>query len=159
MARPPTTLIKRHSLVVRITHWTNVLSLWLLLMSGLQIFNAHPALYWGKKATFAQPWVSMTSEERGDRMIGLTKVGPLILETTGLFGFSGGEKRGFPAWATAPNYRSLADGTEVGLRRALSGFSDGFLTELSRGLAYNPEMRPQDIEEYAALLAGHLRSY
>ncbi len=60
---------------------------------------------------------------------------------------------------TGVRYRSLADGTEVGLRRALSGFSDGFLTELSRGLAYNPEMRPQDIEEYAALLAGHLRSY
>jgi len=79
-------------------------------MSGLQIFNAHPALYWGKKSTFAEPWVSMTSEERGDKMIGLTKVGPLTLETTGLFGFSGGEKRGFPAWVTAPNYRSLADG-------------------------------------------------
>lgn len=109
---PPTmkVLVYRHSVVTRMTHWINVVALVLLMMSGLQIFNAHPALYWGKKSTFAAPWVSMTSEERGDRMIGLTKVGPLILETTGLFGFSGGETRGFPAWATAPNYRSLADG-------------------------------------------------
>ena len=60
---------------------------------------------------------------------------------------------------TGVRYRSLADGTEDGLRRALSGFSTGFLTELSRGLAHNPEMRPQDIDEYVALLAGHLRSY
>ncbi|WP_340643760.1 cytochrome b/b6 domain-containing protein [Phenylobacterium sp.] len=109
---PPTmkVLVYRHSVITRLTHWINVVALVLLLMSGLQIFNAHPALYWGHTSTFAQPWVSMTSEERGDRMIGLTKVGPVTLETTGLFGFSGGEKRGFPAWATAPGYRNLADG-------------------------------------------------
>jgi thiosulfate reductase cytochrome b subunit len=28
-------------------HWINVLCLFILLGSGLQIFNAHPALYWG----------------------------------------------------------------------------------------------------------------
>ena len=55
MAKPQTELVKRHSLVVRITHWLNVLSLWLLLMSGLQIFNAHPALYWGDISTFDTP--------------------------------------------------------------------------------------------------------
>ena len=38
----------RHSLVVRVTHWVNVLCMIVLLMSGLQIFNAHPALYWGQ---------------------------------------------------------------------------------------------------------------
>jgi cytochrome b subunit of formate dehydrogenase len=40
-------LVARHTLATRITHWTNVLALAILLMSGLQIFNAHPALYWG----------------------------------------------------------------------------------------------------------------
>lgn len=109
---PPTmkVLVYRHSVVTRLTHWINVVALTLLLMSGLQIFNAHPALYWGQKSTFAEPWVSMTAVERGDEMIGLTKVGSLTLETTGLFGFSGNEKRGFPAWSTAPSYRNLADG-------------------------------------------------
>ncbi len=38
----------RHSLPVRIMHWSNVVLLAILLMSGLNIFNAHPALYWGK---------------------------------------------------------------------------------------------------------------
>lgn len=40
-------IIYRHSLIVRLTHWINVLCLFFLLMSGLQIFNAHPRLYWG----------------------------------------------------------------------------------------------------------------
>lgn len=37
----------RHSVPVRVMHWINVLALAILLMSGMQIFNAHPALYWG----------------------------------------------------------------------------------------------------------------
>lgn len=38
---------RRHSLAVRVMHWVNAIAMLLLLMSGLQIFNAHPALYWG----------------------------------------------------------------------------------------------------------------
>ena len=40
----------RHSLPVRILHWINVVALCVLLMSGLQIFNAHPTLNWGKSS-------------------------------------------------------------------------------------------------------------
>ena len=52
MASKTVAWIYRHTLAVRITHWINVLCLTLLLMSGLQIFNAHPALYWGKASRF-----------------------------------------------------------------------------------------------------------
>jgi thiosulfate reductase cytochrome b subunit len=52
-------LIRRHGPIVRLTHWVNVLALLVLLMSGLQIFNAHPALYWGAKSTFADPWIAV----------------------------------------------------------------------------------------------------
>ncbi len=45
-------MIRRHPLVVRITHWVNVVCVIFLLMSGLQIFNAHPHLYWGETSTF-----------------------------------------------------------------------------------------------------------
>lgn len=41
---------RRHALTVRVTHWINAIALILLLMSGLQIFNAHPSLYWGKSS-------------------------------------------------------------------------------------------------------------
>jgi thiosulfate reductase cytochrome b subunit len=40
--------IYRYAGLVRVAHWTNALCLAILMMSGLQIFNAHPALYWGE---------------------------------------------------------------------------------------------------------------
>ena len=104
------TLVRRHSLLVRLTHWINVAALLVLLASGLQIFNAHPALYWGDVSTFAQPWVAMVAAERGEQAVGVTKIGPAVFETTGVLGFSNGQVRGFPAWATLPSFRSLADG-------------------------------------------------
>lgn len=113
-ARPRKVLVRRHGLAVRVTHWINVAAILVLLGSGLQIFNAHPALYWGQASRFSEPWIAMTAKDTGERMIGLTKVGPVTFESTGLFGWSGKEgareKRGFPAWATIPSYRSLADG-------------------------------------------------
>jgi thiosulfate reductase cytochrome b subunit len=55
----PTTLIRRHSAITRITHWINAFCLAVLLMSGLQIFNAHPALYWGDISTFEKPLLAI----------------------------------------------------------------------------------------------------
>ncbi len=52
---PTGTLYTRHALPVRIMHWINVVALTILLMSGLQIFNAHPALYWGKSSYSGEP--------------------------------------------------------------------------------------------------------
>lgn len=112
--RAGTEMIRRHSLVTRLTHWLNVLAISLLLMSGLQIFNAHPALYWGEKSTFADPWLSMTRQDVAEVPRGITKIADMTFDTTGVFGWSGkpgmGEARGFPAWATVPSYRSLTDG-------------------------------------------------
>ncbi|MDF2901647.1 MAG: hypothetical protein K0Q62_1706 [Phenylobacterium sp.] len=111
---PPTptssVLAYRHSLVTRLTHWINVVALLVLLTSGLQIFNAHPALYWGDVSTFARPWAATVAMERGGEPVGITKIGPAMFETTGVLGFSGDQVRGFPAWSTLPSYRSLADG-------------------------------------------------
>jgi thiosulfate reductase cytochrome b subunit len=45
----------RHSLAVRVLHWINVVVLGVLLMSGLQIFNAHPTLNWGKSSYTGAP--------------------------------------------------------------------------------------------------------
>src|SRR3569832_2547689 len=38
----------RHRAPVRVTHWINALAILFLLGSGLNIFNAHSRLYWGK---------------------------------------------------------------------------------------------------------------
>jgi len=113
-AKPERELVYRHAAATRITHWINVLALAFLLMSGLQIFNAHPALYWGIKSVFAHPWLAMDAGEKAGQPIGVTTIAGHHFETTGLFGWSGkpgmGEPRGFPAWATVPSYRDLADG-------------------------------------------------
>ena len=41
---------RRHAWPVRVMHWINVVALTVLFMSGLQIFNAHPALNFGKSS-------------------------------------------------------------------------------------------------------------
>ena len=115
MAKPNKVLVYRHSAVTRLTHWVNVVAIGLLLLSGLQIFNAHPALYWGQKSTFATPWVWIDAQEKpnGD-FKGFTKIGRATFDTTGVLGYSGKpgleEKRAFPSWMTMPTYRDLASG-------------------------------------------------
>eukprot|EP01035_Chromulina_nebulosa_P014130 gene14129-biopygen12019 len=94
VSRPKVEFIKRHTLVTRLTHWLNVLVISLLLMSGLQIFNAHPALYWGEKSTFADPWLAMTSVTVADVPRGVTTVGDYQFETTGKGGFLTPVERG-----------------------------------------------------------------
>lgn len=46
---------RRHSLVVRITHWTNTIAFLALVVSGLAILLAHPRLYWGETGAFGSP--------------------------------------------------------------------------------------------------------
>ncbi len=107
--------IYRHSLTVRICHWVNVVCMTVLLMSGLQIFNAHPALYWGNKSDFAAPWMELGAEQSGGRLIGVTMIFGHSFDTTGVLGASIGpdgqmEARGFPTWAILPSEQWLAMG-------------------------------------------------
>ena len=108
-------LIRRHGIVVRITHWVNVVCLSVLLMSGLQIFNAHPALYWGERSHFDDPLLSIGAKRRADgTMYGVTQLFGAPVTTTGVLGLSRVDGnyavRGFPAWATLPSYQDLATG-------------------------------------------------
>jgi thiosulfate reductase cytochrome b subunit len=106
-------VIYRHSLVVRIAHWINVVCFTLLLMSGLQIFNAHPALYWGQQSTFDAPFVALQADPANDAK-GITRIASYKFDTTGVLGVSKVDgvatERGFPSWATIPSYQSLAAG-------------------------------------------------
>lgn len=55
---------KRRSLSVRVLHWANALALAGLLMSGLQIFDAHPSPYWGSISTFDAPSLTRSASLR-----------------------------------------------------------------------------------------------
>jgi thiosulfate reductase cytochrome b subunit len=111
-AAAPPRRIYRHRLPVRVMHWINVVCLTLLLMSGLNIFNAHPALYWGQGSNFARPWISMRAENTPAGPVGKTQIGNAEFTTTGVLGLStvGGSlaARGFPSWATIPGPQWLA---------------------------------------------------
>lgn len=105
----------RHRLPVRLLHWINVVSLVVLLMSGLQIFNAHPHLYWGKSSyTGAAPLLSIESRNAPDgSALGITRVFGHEFDTTGVLGASrdaagGWTQRAFPQWATIPGPYSLS---------------------------------------------------
>ena len=106
----------RHSLLVRLTHWINALLLVILLMSGLNIFNAHSALYWGKQSySGAPPILLMTSREnRQGELLGVTRIFGHEFNTTGILGASNDvgvmTERGFPSWLTIPGTRWLAMG-------------------------------------------------
>ncbi|HTM70945.1 MAG TPA: cytochrome b/b6 domain-containing protein [Luteimonas sp.] len=50
--------VLRHRAPLRWMHWINVLCLFVLVGSGLQVLNAHPALYWGQVSDFAHPLVA-----------------------------------------------------------------------------------------------------
>jgi thiosulfate reductase cytochrome b subunit len=108
-------LYRRHALPVRVMHWINVLALTVLLMSGLNIFAAHPALYWGKSSYTGRPAVfEIGAIDRGERGIaGYARVLGLELDTTGLLGVGaapGGrpDVRTFPSWMTIPGARWLS---------------------------------------------------
>jgi thiosulfate reductase cytochrome b subunit len=114
-APAPRQLVPRHSALVRVTHWVNVLCFSLLLMSGAQIFNAHPRLYWGQYgADNDHAWLSMDALRSGSGWRGVLRLGALSIETTGVLGASKEDDaiapRGFPAWLTIPSYQDLADG-------------------------------------------------
>jgi thiosulfate reductase cytochrome b subunit len=102
----------RHPILVRLTHWAWALCLLILLMSGLQVFNAHPALYLGQGSAFDRPILAMAAVETPSGLRGATTILGATFDTTGVFGASkGGEgliDRGFPAWITFPPGRDLA---------------------------------------------------
>jgi len=115
-AGDPRSPFYRHALLVRVTHWLNAGILLVMLMSGLQIFNAHPALYWGAQSTFTHPFFSLTAMQNsaGEIVQGVTQLGSWHFDTTGVLGASRTDglmtARGFPDWATLPGPQWLAMG-------------------------------------------------
>jgi len=105
--------VYRHRLPVRISHWLNVPILIILIMSGLQIFNAHPALYWGDRSDRDQSLLSIrpVKAENGE-IRGITTILGHQFDTTGVLGYSNGSRHAFPAWATVPSAKFLAMGRQ-----------------------------------------------
>ena len=96
-------------------HWCNVLFLALLLGSGLNIFDAHPALNWGKSSYNGAPPLFEIGDTGGPggEISGVTRILGRPFDTTGFLGASPGPDgqltvRSFPSWLTIPGSRWLA---------------------------------------------------
>ncbi|MGZ9074178.1 MAG: cytochrome b/b6 domain-containing protein [Burkholderiaceae bacterium] len=112
---PPSYLYYRHTLPVRIMHWTNFFALTVLFMSGLHIFNAHAALYWGDSSYSERPPLLQIGarETATGEAVGVTTLFGRQFDTTGVLGLStypNGEpnRHAFPTWVTIPGPYSLA---------------------------------------------------
>jgi Ni/Fe-hydrogenase b-type cytochrome subunit len=102
-------VVRRHRLSTRLWHWINVVTLVIMLMSGLMIFNAHPRLYWGQYgANFDHPWLEIGSADHR----GYLRIGSLTVDTTGFLGLrqvdGRAQTKAFPGWATIPTDYNLA---------------------------------------------------
>ncbi len=103
-------MVKRHRLSTRLWHWTNALSLLILFMTGLMIFNAYPRLHWGHYGSSLDPaWL----EIGGNQVRGWLKIAGSEIDTTGVLGHwtnAEGElkTRAFPYWITLPSGYSLS---------------------------------------------------
>jgi thiosulfate reductase cytochrome b subunit len=114
---PVARVVVRHSALVRVCHWVNAICFVVLLMSGMQIFNASPLLTWGQTTNFNRPFFSLSArqDDNGDPTAGVTTIFGHAVDTTGVLGASRGddgelEDRGFPSWATLPSNQDLAMG-------------------------------------------------
>ena len=112
-------LIYRQKLATRVTHWTWAVCLFFLLLSGLQIFNAHPTLYYGVQSGFEfdNSVLAITGSNSNSIPNGTTTVFGREFNTTGFLGLSNengrSTPRAFPAWATIPSQQDLATGRIV----------------------------------------------
>jgi thiosulfate reductase cytochrome b subunit len=112
-ARAPREVIYRHTFLVRLTHWFNALAIVIMIGSGLNIFNAHPHLYWGQKGSeLDRPFLSIGAVDGAHGPRGITTVGAAKLDTTGFLGVSthNGQalQRAWPSWLTIPSNYDLA---------------------------------------------------
>ncbi len=116
-----TTLVYRQTFATRLTHWVWAISLFFLVLTGLQIFNAHPSLYIGKQSGFGfdNSILAIGAERKGGGIAGYTELFGARFDTTGVLGVSGSEirpeVRAFPGWATIPSNRDLATGRVIHL--------------------------------------------
>ncbi len=165
-------LVYRQTFGTRVTHWVWAVCLFFLLLTGLQIFNAHPVLYVGKQSGFA---FDNSVLEIGARPVegaeaGFLRIGRFEVDTTGILGVSQGEKRAFPAALTIPSKQDLATGRVIHFFFAwifmaalavwlMSGLMSGHVWRDLVPRRTDWAALPADIASHVRLRFHHLRSY
>ena len=170
-------LIYRQSIWTRVTHWTWAICLFFLLLTGLQIFNAHPTLYIGQQSGFefnnAVLSIGAVNTDAGPR--GRTTVLGQSFDSTALgLGMSGTAERptytAFPGAVTIPSYRDLGTGRVVHfffgwifVATIFIWFVASFINgHIRRDIVVRPRDIagvPKDVVDHATLKFQHGRTY
>ena len=172
---PQGPLVYRQSRWTRLTHWVWAISLFFLLLTGLQIFNAHPALYIGDQSGFQFDndilRIGAENTDLGPR--GYTEIFGAKFDTSGVLGMSGPAEKpryvAFPGWATIPSHHDLATGRVIHFFFAwllvgtllvwlLASLFNGHFRELVPTPADIRKL-PADIADHARLKFHHTREY
>jgi thiosulfate reductase cytochrome b subunit len=169
-------LIYRQNRWTRATHWTWAICLFFLLTTGLQIFNAHPTLYFGKESGFAydNAVLKIGAVEDDGATKGITEIFGVKIDTTGFLGVSGTAEnpvyRAFPGAVTIPSYYDLGTSRVIHfffawlLVTTLSvwAISSLWTGHLRRDLAISKadiKSIPKDIADHARLHFHHTGRY
>jgi len=159
-------LVYRHSLTVRVTHWVFALAFFVLVMSGLQIFNASPNLDASDKSDPARRVLSIGAQQLPDgKTAGVTTIFGHAFTTTHVLGYtsdgmSGEAERAFPGWITWPGYQDLAGGRRWHLFFAWimilcgTAYFIGGITRKDVGLIV---LRPSDVPKLLPMQLYYLR--
>jgi thiosulfate reductase cytochrome b subunit len=168
---PSGPLVYRQRLITRITHWVWAASLFFLMLTGLQIFNAFPSLHIGQEAGFDydNSILAIGARDEGGELRGVTQVFGAEFDTTGILGVSGGEARAFPAALTIPSKTSLTTGRVIHFFFAwvlagtlalwlIASALNGHLRQLIPSLA-DLRALPRDLADHARLRFHHTSDY
>ncbi len=168
---PSGPLVYRQRLLTRITHWVWAVSLFFLMLTGLQIFNAFPSLHIGLESGFDydNAILSIGAVEVDGRVQGVTRILGSSFDTTGVLGVSDGEVRAFPAALTIPSTQGLATGRIIHFFFAwvltitlavwlAASALNGHLRQLIPTLS-DLRALPRDIADHARLRFHHSANY
>jgi Ni/Fe-hydrogenase b-type cytochrome subunit len=157
-------LVYRHNRITRATHWVNALALVILFMSGFQIFNAHPHLYWGNISEPDRAFLSIAAANKDGAPRGFFRIYGWEFDTTGVLGVQhtemGPARRAFPSWLTIPGYYWLAGGRRwhffFGWLFALNGLLYA-LYNIATGHLRKFLLKPKDAARVPAMVLYYFR--
>jgi thiosulfate reductase cytochrome b subunit len=157
--------VYRHGVTARTTHWLWALALLVLVMSGLQIFNAAPYLDASDKSNPQKRVLAFNAGMENGQPVGTTTIFGTTFNTTHLFGYTndgmGAEsERAFPAWATLPGPQDLADGRRWHLFFAWAlfvAFVAYLISAVLRGTLRELIVRPSDLPKLLPMQLYYLR--
>lgn len=158
--------VLRHRWPLRLMHWINLACMLAMIGSGLQILNAHPALYWGEASNFAAPLASAKAATRNGELRGILQVGSSSFDATGLLGATNNPngvrvRAVAPSWAMIPGSRNLAAGRRWHFFFAWTWVINGAAYLLwslaSRHLQRDLAMRRRDWRDIPKSITDHLR--